>query len=233
MTALPAAARSNVRLGAWLAFVLLIAAIAYAGRIAGDPVPQDLFYRWSFFAGALFQFGIVLVITVAIARRGEPRALFALVRPRSWGVAAGMMLAIFVGTLVLAFVVAYALGLRPGEEQGLVPREWDPSRAVPFAANFALAAVFVPIVEELLFRGLGFSLLARFGGAVAIVASGVLFGLAHGLVEALPALVGFGIGLGWLRSRTGSVYPCILLHAIFNAFALLAAVFEDAVQRGA
>ena len=30
----------------------------------------------------------------------------------------------------------------------------------------------------------------------------------------------FGIGLAYLRSRTDSIYPCILLHASFNAAGL-------------
>jgi membrane protease YdiL (CAAX protease family) len=52
----------------------------------------------------------------------------------------------------------------------------------------------------------------------------VAFGLAHGLLVALPVLTVFGAILGWLRVRTESVVPCIVLHAIFNGAALLAAV---------
>ena len=73
------------------------------------------------------------------------------------------------------------------------------------------------------FRGVGYGLLAvRFGAEPAIVAQGILFGLAHGLVEALPLLVAFGIGLAWLRERQGSTIPGMLLHATFNAIALTA-----------
>jgi sodium transport system permease protein len=54
--------------------------------------------------------------------------------------------------------------------------------------------------------------------------TGLLFGLSHGLVQALPVLSAFGFGLAWLRSRTGSVYPGMLVHATFNALALALAV---------
>jgi len=37
-------------------------------------------------------------------------------------------------------------------------------------------------------------------------------------------LVALGIGLAWLRSRTDSLYPCFLLHALFNGIALAFAV---------
>jgi len=59
---------------------------------------------------------------------------------------------------------------------------------------------------------------------LAIVGTGVLFGLAHGLVEALPILVALGIGLAFLRARTDSLYPGFAVHALFNAIALTLAV---------
>ncbi|TML40209.1 MAG: CPBP family intramembrane metalloprotease [Actinobacteria bacterium] len=81
-----------------------------------------------------------------------------------------------------------------------------------------------PITEELAFRGLGFYLLEPLGQTPAIVVIGITFGLWHGLVEALPVLVVFGLGLAFLRSRTQSIYPGMLLHAFFNGAALVVAV---------
>ena len=54
--------------------------------------------------------------------------------------------------------------------------------------------------------------------------TGILFGLAHGLVQALPLLVAFGIGLAYLRSRVDSVYPGMVVHGLFNAASLVLAV---------
>jgi len=34
----------------------------------------------------------------------------------------------------------------------------------------------------------------------------------------------FGVVVGWLRERTRSVYPSMLLHATFNATALIVSV---------
>jgi membrane protease YdiL (CAAX protease family) len=106
-----------------------------------------------------------------------------------------------------------------------VPEEWRPEEAAPFAANLAVTVLFVPVVEELLFRGAGYSLLfARYGKGVALVGTAVLFGLVHGLVFALPLLVAFGLGLAWLRNRTDSVYPGMVLHGLFNGLAIVVAV---------
>ena len=114
--------------------------------------------------------------------------------------------------------------LHGGEEQGYAPDGWDPDRAQQYLVNAVLIAGVTPVVEELMFRGAGYSLLARFGRVVAILVVGVTFGLVHGLVYGLAALTVFGIGLAWLRAKTASVYPCIVIHCLFNAVALVAAV---------
>ena len=80
-----------------------------------------------------------------------------------------------------------------------------------------------PIVEELMFRGLGYSLLVPFGVVPAILIVGVTFALAHGLLNAFPALAVFGCALAWLRMKTTSVYPGMIVHGTFNALALIAA----------
>jgi membrane protease YdiL (CAAX protease family) len=218
----PAAAYSSRRLAGWLALVATLAVLGYASRASGAEPDRDLLYQWATFAATLIQFGLMLLIVFWIASGGPARELLALRAPRSWRGALGLMLAIFVGIFVLA--AALDPLLEAGEEQGLAPEGWDSSRAVPFIANFVLVAGFVPIVEELTFRGAGYAVLKRFGVPVAVIGTGVLFGLAHGLLRALPVLVAFGIGLAWLRRRSDSIVPCILVHGAFNAVSLLAAV---------
>jgi hypothetical protein len=105
-----------------------------------------------------------------------------------------------------------------------VPKNWEPNHAGAFVANFIVIGMLAPIVEELTFRGLGYRLLEPFGRWTAIILVGLAFGLAHGLVDALPILAFFGAGLAYLRSRTGSVYPSILVHATFNSIVLIVAV---------
>jgi membrane protease YdiL (CAAX protease family) len=105
-----------------------------------------------------------------------------------------------------------------------VPKTWHPAHAAPFVANFIVVAIVAPVVEELTFRGLGYRLLEPFGRWVAILGVGLAFGLAHGLVEALPILAAFGAGLAYVRMRTGSVYPGMLVHATFNGLVLIVAV---------
>lgn len=222
MSHVSAAARSPGRLAGWLALVGVLAALGYASRASDVEPERDLLYQWVTSVATLIQFGLMLLVVLWIVRGGPARELLALRPPSSWRAAAARMLGLFVGIFVLA--AALDPVLEAGEEQGLAPEGWDGSRALPFIANFVLVAGFVPIVEELVFRGAGYALLERFGVPAAIVGTGLLFGLAHGLVRALPILVAFGVGLAWLRYRTNSVVPGIIVHAVFNAISLLAAV---------
>ena len=94
----------------------------------------------------------------------------------------------------------------------------------PFVVNFIIFVAVAPAIEEITFRGLGYSVLQPLGRLQAILWVGIAFGLAHGLIEGLPVLIVFGAGLAYLRSRVDSVYPGIAVHATFNAIALIAAV---------
>ncbi|MBA2358307.1 MAG: CPBP family intramembrane metalloprotease [Actinobacteria bacterium] len=211
----------GARLGGWAAIIGAIAALGYASRISGGRPERDVIYQWDVAIGNLVQYGVILGFVVGLSL-GRSRQLLALRRPRSWRRAA----LIAAGVLVSVYALGIALDplLHAGREQGLTPPGWDPDRAPAFAVNFVAIAAVAPVVEELLFRGLGFSLLQRFGQTIAILAIGVAFGLWHGLVFAFPLLAAFGAGLAYLRSRTDSVYPGILVHAAFNALALTVAV---------
>jgi len=211
------------RLAAWLAFALAFAALGYADRFAGGPAPKDVAYRYSSSIGAVIQYSLILGILLLIARGLPTRETFALHRPESWPRALGY-------TALALLTIWGAAGilspfLRGGShEQGLVPDRWEPAHAAAFVAFFVAVAVVGPVVEELTYRGLGITLLAPYGRWLAIVGTGVLFGLAHGLLIDLPVLVVFGIAVGWVRVRTSSVYPGMLLHGTFNGVALLASV---------
>jgi len=210
------------RLVAWATIIGVLAALGYAGRFAGGKQPKEPLYHWDNFVGGLVQFLVLLGFMLLVARGLPKKEAFALRRPRSWGRAA----AIAFGTVVVILVVSAALDpvLNPNKEQGLTPNGWEPRHAAAFAANFVVVALLAPVVEELTFRGLGFTLLERFGRWAAIVLVGIVFGLAHGLVEALPPLVVFGMCLAYLRDRTRSVYPGMILHALYNGLVLLFAV---------
>lgn len=215
------------RLAGWLVLTLALASISYALNFAVESEETDLLYRWDVAVLAVVQYGIIFAIILAVSR-GVDRAVVGFVRPRSWpralGLVAGGWLVTMIGAALLGLV------LDAGDEQGLVPDDWDASRAAPFVANFLVVALVAPFVEETTYRGIGYAgVRERFGVAVAVVATAVLFGLAHGLVLAFPILAGFGLVLGLVRERTQSLYPAMLLHGVFNGIVLLSAVTLDSL----
>jgi membrane protease YdiL (CAAX protease family) len=91
-----------------------------------------------------------------------------------------------------------------------------------------------PILEELLFRGVTFSVIyvtacpvqnrARLQIALAIVGSSLLFALAHTNTVGIPLLLFFGTGslYAMMRWRSNSTATAALMHAAYNAMIALA-----------
>ena len=125
----------------------------------------------------------------------------------------------------LAAVMAYSAVLIAFGAEQAAPQQEDleeilGDRAVlPLAA---LAVVFVaPLSEEVFFRGFIFAGLIRpFGPAGAMVASGLLFGVFHVTgVDSLGVVLPFsliGALFAWLYYRTGSLWPAVATHFLFN-----------------
>jgi membrane protease YdiL (CAAX protease family) len=198
----------------------ILIALAYSERYsAGKPSPNIL-YEWSTAIGGLIQDAVLLLIVLWIARFS--RSVLALRRPASLGRAARVVGAGLVAIYV--FEVAFGAIFHPGNEQGLTPSHWQPHHAAAYIVNGVVICTWIPFVEELTYRGVGYAALERFGRWPAILGVGVVFGLSHGLVTTLPVIVAFGCVLAWIRSETRSVYPGMLLHASFNLIALVAAV---------
>ena len=201
----------------------LLAAASYAARFAArlGTLPPDTFFRYST-AIAAFAVDAVLILVVLLMARGLPfRQTFALRPPPSWGRAA----LIGGATLVGAYALSIAeLSLLPNlaREQS-VPEYWDGTRLGAWLANLAVIAVFVPVFEEALCRGLGYALVEPLGAPAGIAVTAIAFTLAHGVIADIPVILATGVGLGYMRATTGSLYPCVALHGIFNAFGLVLA----------
>lgn len=97
----------------------------------------------------------------------------------------------------------------------------------------ASAVVAAPLAEELFFRrflqGWLEKLLPEADGRMAVSVAAALFALAHlGQGLAYVPLFPLGLVLGTIARRTGSVVPCIFLHALFNAVSVALLVWQTA-----
>jgi membrane protease YdiL (CAAX protease family) len=80
-----------------------------------------------------------------------------------------------------------------------------------------LIGLLAGVCEELLFRGpLQAAFINRLPLAAALTFGGLLFAAAHMDLSGLPARAILGVILGWLVYRTGSIFPAMLMHAVFD-----------------
>ncbi len=85
-----------------------------------------------------------------------------------------------------------------------------------FIVSALCAAVFVPLVEEYVFRGVLYSYLKRYGITFGVIASAVIFGIAHtSPTQSVYAFV-FGIFSALLFEVTGNIKTSVIFHGINN-----------------
>ena len=110
----------------------------------------------------------------------------------------------------------------------------DQFQILPLWFVILTLAIVPAIFEELCFRGFIFGALrSRLSGSATIAASAVLFGVFHEILSSgrmLPSTL-LGLVLGWVRLRTRSVLPGMLLHALNNSLLLTVSYYRDELQR--
>lgn len=95
-----------------------------------------------------------------------------------------------------------------------------------FWLELAGVAVLAPVMEEFAFRGVLLSSLRRFGTGFAVVASGLLFGMAHlDMSSALFASIA-GMAMGFFYVKTNNLWVPIGIHVLNNALAVLGSYAE-------
>jgi hypothetical protein len=79
-------------------------------------------------------------------------------------------------------------------------------------------AVAVPVVEELLFRGLIQSMVRSYLDSpwLAILITSFIFALMHPMLH-WPAIFMLSLGIGYSYERSGSLFRPIFIHIFFNA----------------
>ncbi len=120
------------------------------------------------------------------------------------------------------FLVAPLNKLIVGEgRQKLVEEIVNRPELLRSAGFLLLVCVAVPLLEEFLFRGILYTgLRAWVNAPVAILFSGSIFGVLHGVSAAIP-IACFGFFLGYIRERSASLIPAVLIHMVHNGTTLL------------
>ena len=147
---------------------------------------------------------------------------FGLVRPR-FVRALALMFAVLIGLMAMFVLWSAALGLDEDAGTPLAER-LGTEGTLNVLILVVVLTVLGPLGEEFLFRGYIFRALRNWRGLwPAAITAGVVFTATHSgwlpLASAVPVTL-FGIGMCLLYHWTGSLYPCIAVHAIMNSIAL-------------
>ena len=197
---------------------------AAGGRVSGEDMPPGITIGGTLVQGMALMGAAILFAGVGGVRASP--AAFGLRRTRFWralGLAVGAAIAFY----VFSFIWSVALGIT---EQDDLPGELGAKdSALNFAAVAFMVCIAAPLAEEFFFRGFCFPALAtRLGWVGGALATGIIFGAIHlGGTKAvfLVPLMILGFLLCVLYKLTGSILPCIALHAVNNGLAL--SVFMD------
>ena len=129
------------------------------------------------------------------------------------------------GGAVLAFVVTFAGGFL--NSKGTLPIEELLQARVSILLFGLLGVLVAPLVEETIFRGFLYPVIARrFGIAAGVAITGTLFGLMHaaqlwGGWGQIALLILVGVVLTWVRARTETVAASYFVHLGYNGLQLV------------
>lgn len=84
--------------------------------------------------------------------------------------------------------------------------------------NFVIIAVCAPFYEEYIFRKLIVDRTVQYGEGVAVVMSGLLFGLAHGNLNQFAFAFTIGMFFAFIYVKTGKLRYSIAMHMFFNFY---------------
>ena len=169
--------------------------------------------------GVLFFF---LYVTLSILRGHEFWRILGWrkIRPRAGELPRNPLVYFTAGCGLSLFVAVISSQLKTPEN---VPMEELFKHRETAMLFMAMAVLVAPLVEETLFRGYLYPLLARsFGIAPGIVVTGICFGAMHGAQlgwtwSLVGMLVLVGIVFTIVRARTGSVFASYLMHLGYNS----------------
>ncbi len=134
-----------------------------------------------------------------------------------------------VGQWIVAFIMCYALVyisniignivtsivgvLKQGQVQNTIV---DITMSISPLTSFLFMVIAAPIMEEYIFRKLLIDRVVKYGEGLAILLSGVIFGLFHGNLNQFAYAFFLGCFFGFIYVRTRNVLYTILMHMLNN-----------------
>ncbi|NLT73868.1 MAG: CPBP family intramembrane metalloprotease [Chloroflexi bacterium] len=214
---------SLVAVGLLLAGIIAVAMVALVAGVAGLDIMDEGFMRLLVFASMGLEGVFILPAWIWGPKKHRlPFRALGLAPARS-----ARVVLLTVGGLAAILAVDVLWGLvaerfqLPGQPD-LVPLFGE--GFLGLLAAMAVAVVVAPFAEEVFFRGFMYAgFRARWGIPLAVIVSALVFSLFHLSLSTLVPILAMGAVFALLYERTGSLWPCIVLHALNNLIAVLGA----------
>ena len=156
-------------------------------------------------------FPLILGLTKRFPKREIPKEKFGFFRfiPYIFMTAGLMLVGMVVGTIVNNLIT------RPfgGSNNSAIAQLLIGSSILP---RVLVVGILAPIFEELIFRKVLIDRLSKYGSFIAIVVSGLFFGLFHGNFSQFFFATMIGCLFAFLYLKTGKIHLTITLHMIVN-----------------
>lgn len=104
------------------------------------------------------------------------------------------------------------------------------TKPVDIMMNSICTALIPALVEEFAYRGVVLGALKKYDTSLAIIGSAYLFGMLHGNLAQIPFAFTLGLMLAYVRVKTDSMLPNILIHFGNNFYAVLISTASEVVS---
>ena len=204
----------------FLLWSFLYFAVGIIGVFLGHICKSEEIMKWT------LALGYLLISIVYFGKHCVDLSFGRIERRMVWP-AVGMSVLVAVAYLFVSFFVISMLDIYLFMEESESLNKSDPN-LFSGIVGILHSCIIVPIVEEIGFRGIFLAglLKSRCRPWLAILITAIVFALFHMSLVKIISTFGFGIIIGWLYWRTGSIIPGIVIHIVNNSLCIVFA-FKD------
>lgn len=153
---------------------------------------------------------LIVLVKIVPADRLERRSM----KAGAFILSAVMCFAVMYASNIVGNVITTVIGILKGSSVDNVILDIASSTSMWLV--FLVMVICAPIMEEYIFRKLIVDRTVRYGEGVAVLLSGLMFGLFHGNLNQFAYAFSLGIFLAFLYVKTGNLKITIALHMMIN-----------------
>ena len=208
----------------FLLWSFLYFAVGIIGVFLGHICKSEEIMKWTLALG-------YLLISIVYLGKHYVDLSFGCIERRMLWPAVGMSVLVAVANLFVSFFVISMLDIYFFMEESESLNKSDPNLFLGIA-GILHSCIIVPIVEEIGFRGIFLAglLKSRCRPWLAILITAIVFALFHMSFVKIISTLGFGIIIGWLYWRTGSIIPGIVIHIINNFLCIVFSFIDLSIE---